>query len=438
MKIRFIAPSWADHEGRKRVPKSLFPPLNLAVLAALTPDSWEVDIVDESIEPLHFDDPVDVAAITALTAVAPRAYQIADEYRRRGVKVVLGGMHASALPDEAGQHADAVVVGEAEPAWRDVLADARRGRLKPRYHGRPGPLDGLPVPRRDLFRRDRYLFANTMQSSRGCPHNCSFCTVTRFFGRTYRTRPIPDVLREIESMPGKNLLIVDDNIIGDVARAKQLFAALAGHRLRWVGQSSLDIARDPTLLRLAARSGCAALFIGFESLIAENLRRIGKSVVNRVEGFLDAVRRIQAHGIDIQGAFIFGLDGDDPGIFKRTVDFARRAHLAAVQFGILTPFPGTRLRRQLEAAGRIITSDWSQYTISNAVFQPLHMTRERLRQGYTWAYREFYSYRSMLHRLLPRAGRNLPLLLYVNLSFRRGIGRRLAHCGADPLPSPFI
>lgn len=416
--------------------RTLFPPLNLALLAGLTPDAWEVDVVDESVQPLNFDDPVDVAAITALTAVAPRAYRIADEYRRRGVKVVMGGIHPSALPDEAGLHADAVVVGEAEPVWREVLADARRGALKPRYFGPPAPLDGLPLPRRDLFRRHRYLLTSTLQSSRGCPHNCSFCSVTRFFGRTFRNRPLPDVMREIESMNSRTVVFVDDNMVGDKARARRLFEALAGYRLRWMGQSSLDIARHPDLLRLAAKSGCMALFIGFESLVAENLARVGKSLVNRVETFLDSVQRIQSHGIGIEGAFIFGLDGDDPGIFKRTVDFARRARLAAAQFGLLTPFPGTALRQQLEDAGRITSADWTQYTISNVVFQPLQMTRERLAEGFAWAYREFYSYRSILARLLPRAGRNLPLFLYVNHCFRRIAERGAAGRAVVPLPSP--
>ncbi|MCL6450750.1 MAG: B12-binding domain-containing radical SAM protein [Acetobacteraceae bacterium] len=421
LRIKLIAPaSNLVAPGPRTV--GLFPPLALQAVAALVPPEHEVVIADESIEPLDLSDEPDLVGITALTAAAPRAYAIADAYRRRGIRVVLGGMHPSALPEEALAHADAVVVGEAEGSWPQLLSDLSQGRLQRIYRrDRFAPLQGLPLPRRDLVQGRRYLVPATVQTSRGCPHHCAFCSVSRFFGRTYRTRPIPEVLKEIESLGTRTLVFVDDNLVGDPARARRLFEALVPYRLRWLGQSSLDISRDPGLLRLAAKSGCVGLFIGFESLSRASLAQAGKAGLNRPAEFAEAIRRIHDQGIGIEGAFVFGFDHDGPDVFERTVSFAQRLRLAAAQFGILTPFPGTALRRQLEKAGRIVVRDWARYTISHAVFEPLNMTRERLEEGFRWAYREFYSYRSILGRLLPRLFNNFGVFLTLNLGFRRAL-----------------
>ncbi|MGE5578024.1 MAG: B12-binding domain-containing radical SAM protein [Syntrophothermus sp.] len=424
MKVRFIAPADVVHEPGGKRRRSLFPPLNLGMLAALTPPDWEVEVVDESVQPVDLDAPVDLVAITAITSVAPKAYQLADAFRARGARVVLGGIHASALPWEAAKHADAVVVGEAELSWPKVLADFKEGRLAKLYEcpDRP-PLEGLPVPRRDLFDRRSYLTVNLIQTTRGCPHSCSFCSVTRFFGRSYRTRPIPEILKEVESLEGETVLFVDDNIVGKPAYAKELFRALTPYRLKWIGQSSLTIARDEELLRLAARSGCIGLFIGFESLAPHNLQEIGKNHVNNAERFKEFIEKIHSYGIGIEGAFIFGFDQDDRSVFERTVEFARKVKLAAAQFGILTPFPGTPLYEKLERAGRIIERDWSKYTISHVVFEPLQMTREALQNGFNWAYHEFYSYRSILERLFLGFKKNLGFFFPLNMSFRQIVAR---------------
>jgi len=415
--IVLIAPSWRSVSGPTT--KSLFPPLSLAVVAALTPSEHTVRIIDESVEDIDPDLEADLVGITCLTAVAPRAYEIADSFRSRGVPVVLGGMHPSALPEEAAKHADCVVVGEAEGVWEQVLEDIQAGRARKIYRSKERPsLAGLPIPRRDLFDPRKYYTTSTIQTSRGCPYSCSFCSVTRFFGRTYRTRPIADILREIETLKDRIVLFVDDNIVGNPAHARELFRALIPYRLRWIGQSSINIAWDQELLALAAKSGCMGLFIGFESLAAENLKKVGKGLLNRVDSFLKAIKRIHSHGIGIEGAFIFGFDQDDEGVFARTVEFAKKARLAAAQFGILTPFPGTPLFADLESQGRIVDRSWSRYTISNAVFEPLKMSREKLEQGFRWAYREFYSYRSIVRRLIPFK-RHLPFFLTLNISFRR-------------------
>lgn len=427
--LRLIAPSWAHALGHN-IGRSLFPPLSLAVLAGLTPPDWDVSIVDESVERINFDQPADLVGVTAMTAVAPRAYQIAAEYRKRGVPVVLGGIHPTALPAEAAANADSVVIGEAEPVWGQVLADALKGKLQRFYTAAQRPLlDGLPLPRRELFRPDRYLTMNTVQTSRGCPFSCSFCSVTRFFGCTYRMRPIADVCREIETLKDRVVLFVDDNIVGNVRRAKDLFRALIPYGLKWMGQSSINIASDLELLGLAAKSGCIGLFIGFESLVADNLASIGKRI-NRVEQYREAIARIHAHGIGIEGAFIFGFDEDRPSVFQRTVEFAQRARLAAAQFGILTPFPGTPLREQLEGERRITDRNWAKYTISHVVFRPAAMSAEALQSGFNWAYREFYSYSSIISRLVLGLKRNLRLFLPINISFRR-IGYSLSHRPAE-------
>jgi radical SAM superfamily enzyme YgiQ (UPF0313 family) len=404
------------------------------VVAGLTPETWDVRIIDEAVEPVDLDLEADLVGLTAMTPLAPRAYLLADHFRRRGLPVVLGGMHPTVLPEEAGHHADAVVVGEAEGVWSDVLKDAVRRRFRPIYRsvGRPS-LVGLPQPRRDLFRPEAYLATAMVQTSRGCPFSCDFCSVSRFFGRTYRWRPVEDVIREVAGLGQRVALFVDDNILGAPARAKELFQRLIPLKINWIGQSSVNIARNAELLRLAAKSGCKGLFIGLESLTAGNLRQMGKNLVNRVGDYREAIARIQGHGIGVEGAFIFGLDQDDPDVFRRTVDFARRTRLAAAQFGILTPFPGTALRERLERERRITDRDWGRYTISQVTYQPARMSATALKHGCDWAYRAFYSYPSILGRLVPQVSRfrsAWPLFMNLNLHFREIAVRRRGEEGA--------
>lgn len=432
-KLLLVAPAWPDRLRKRRRRKSLFPPLNLGLVAALTPPAWDVRIVDESVENLDFELEVDLVGLTAMTAMAPRAYEIAARFRQRGIPVVMGGIHASTLPGEAVQHVDAVVAGEAELTWPLLLDDFEHGRLKQLYRS-PGLLPDLsriPIPRRSLFKQGAYLLTNTIQTTRGCPFDCDFCTVTKFYGQTYRTRPLESVLREIDALKGKTVLFVDDNIVGNPGYAQRLFKALIPYKLRWIGQSSLTIARNDELLDLAAASGCQGLFIGFESLSPENLASVKKGKVNRVGEYEQAIKRIHSRGIGIEGAFIFGFDYDDQGVFQRTVAFAQRMRLEAAQFGILTPFPGTPLRSVMEKAGRICDHDWSKYTISHVVHWPQKMSRATLLKGFVRAYRDFYSVRSILRRLLGRLkpSRGFLFFLPLNMVFRQisaQLGRRKA------------
>jgi len=401
----------------------LAPPLSLPLLAGLTPPDVDVRLIDENVEPVNLDTPADWVAITCMTASAPRAYKLGDAFRNRGIPVIMGGIHPSVMPDEASGHADAVVVGEAEPIWRTVIQDLAADRLKTRYAGFGwADMKGMPSPRWDLLRAERYITVNVVQTARGCPHSCSFCSVTPVFGRRYRFRPIPEVVEEIRS-PNRWVGFVDDNIVGHPRRAKEMFEALIPLKIKWVGQADLSLAWDAEMLGLAARSGCRAMFIGLESLSPENLRATHKSPNLRGD-MGEAIARIHRAGIEIIGSFVLGLDGDDLGVFKRTVDFAEKHKLMAAQFAALTPFPGTAIREQLEREGRIEDHDWGHYTMSSVVFRPKHMTAAQLAEGQASTHRRFHSLPSILKRSFTLRRGLIPRLL-VNLSYRgvvRGTG----------------
>jgi radical SAM superfamily enzyme YgiQ (UPF0313 family) len=371
----------------------------MAVIAALTPPDVEVSLTDENVAPINFQKKVDLVGITSLTSTSQRAYQIADTFRAMGKKVVLGGIHPSILPEEASQHADAIVIGEAEGIWPGVIADFKANKLQKIYRQNVRPsLVGLPIPRRDLFAKKSYYFTNTVFTTRGCPYSCSFCTVTSFFGHTYRCRPVPEVINEIKTLNRKKLFIfLDDNIVGSPPYAKELFRALIPLKIKWVGQCSVTIAKDDELLKLAAASGCIDLFIGFESLSPSNLAAVGKKI-NSVDEYEAIIKKLHNAGIGVHGFFIFGLDEDDAGSFKRTVRFAQKARLESAQFDILTPYPGTAIFESLNKEGRILNKDWSQYG-HDLMFEPKSLSREILQQGRTWAWREFYSLPSIWKRI---------------------------------------
>lgn len=437
MKIALIAPAWHDPLWESEKEKSIFPPLNLITLAAMTPPQHEVTILDESLTDLDFNEKYDLVGISAMTALAPRAYEIADAFRERGAAVVLGGMHPSALPEEAIAHADAVVVGEAEGSWQRLLADLENGRLQSLYRQEERPsLEHMVIPRRDLLPRKRYLVPDTVQTTRGCPFACSFCTVSQFFGRSYRFRPVEEVILEVSDLEGEVIAFIDDNIVGNPGYARRLFTELARlpRKIKWFSQGSLNIARDEELLRLAAASGCIGLFIGFESLSPANLQAVGKKV-NLVEDYQQAIKKLHDHGIAIEGAFVFGLDGDDEDVFERTVRFAQENRLEAAQFGILTPFPGTPLREALEREGRITNNDWSEYTISKVVFEPKNMSARTLQEGFNWAWQEFYSLGSISRRL-GLAKKHAAILWALNLNIRKRFNHFMERLQAGNLILP--
>ena len=415
MKIELIQPARVRNIGTSK--KALSPPLNLAVIAALTPPDVEVTITDENITTIDIEKKVDLVGITVLTVTAKRAYEIADRYRAQGVKVIMGGIHVSLLPEEAAEHADSLVIGEAEDIWNTVIADFKANTLKNTYKAEKRPnLVNLPIPRRDLFDRSKYLAKNTIFTTRGCPFDCSFCSVTTFFGRSYRCRPVEEIIAELKTLPQNEIIVfMDDNIAGNVKFAKELFRALIPHKIRWISQCSITIAKDDELLKLAAESGCIDLFLGIESISPESLNAVGKKI-NKVEEYEESFRKIHSHGIAIHGFFIFGFDTDDEDIFKRTVDFARKNRLESAQFDILTPYPGTRFYDDIEEAGRLRHKEWDKYGYE-LVFEPREMPEETLKKWHTWSWRKFYSLPSIFQRIgLMR--KHLVKLWILNLYYR--------------------
>ncbi len=379
--------------------KAYSPPLNLCMIAAYTPSDIEVSITDECVKPIDLDKDVDLVGLTAYTNSAPRAYEIADSFRKRGVPVVMGGVHASTLPDEALEHCDAVVVGEAEGAWQRLIGDFRHGQMQRIYRNdQLASLEGLPVPRRDLLLPDDYVTINTVQTTRGCPHNCSFCSVRQFNGRTYRFRPIHEVIREIQSLPSRNVFIIDDNIFSHRGRTRGLFEALIPLGIRWGSQCVVSIAHDPEMLELAATSGCIGLAIGFESFCRESLEGARKRF-NDPEQFYRAIEAIKSYGILIWGSFVLGFDEDDEESLETTVQMAKAARLDFACFNFLTPLPGTKVYARLEKEDRLTTKDWTDYNMANLVFRPARVDRETLEKKVRKAWLAFYAPRAIVKRL---------------------------------------
>jgi radical SAM superfamily enzyme YgiQ (UPF0313 family) len=406
-------------------------PLSLMVLAGLTPPEWEISIVDENLgSPDYQAMPrPDLVGITAFTSQANRAYEVATHFRNMGVPVVMGGIHATMCQDEVTEHVDSVITGEAESIWPQVLEDARRGNLKPRYDGGLAEIKNVPLARHDLLSTGYALGA--IQTTRGCPLNCSFCSVTAFNGAKYRQRSISDVIREFQSIREKRVLVVDDNLIGTrpehIARAKDMFRAMAQANLRkeWIAQATINFADDEELLTLAAKAGCRGVFIGFESPAPEGLREIGKKFnLLKSRDFRASVRRIQRHSILVMGSFIIGLDIDERGVGKRIAEVAGQYGLDNLNVLFLTPLPGTRLWDQMTSQDRIaldtFPQDWKYYTLTFPVARYKHLSLDGIIQEMISCNRDFYSMPRILRRLCNSLWQRRRLLfsLVGNLSHR--------------------
>lgn len=395
------------------------PKLNLSLLAAYADDLFDVRIIDETVEDIDFDVKADLVAITVLTLVANRAYEIAAEFSQRGAKIVMGGFHISFFPEEAAAHADALVMGEAEGVWEQLLKDFLAGRIKNRYQREtPHSLVGLRKPRLDLVKKENYSAPNVMETARGCPNRCAYCSVARFWGYRYRFRPVHEVIDEIRSMPPGDIVFVDDNIIGSPVRARELFKAMIPLKRKWSSQADLKLAKDPELLELCAKSGCQWLFMGIESINSQNLKEMGKSRINKVKEYKESIRTIQNAGINVFGSFIFGFDHDDQTVFDHTVQFCEDNRLQAANFYIFVPLPSTSLFDTMEKEGRILDRDWSHYDGNHVVFQPLLMTPKDLLEGYLHAYRSFYSISSIIKRTF-KLRRDICRVMALNLGRRR-------------------
>jgi len=398
MFVKLILPALAEAKtiSKRSIKYSLFPPLGLATLAGYLSGDDEIVLEDEHVERLILDDEPDLVGIETYITSANRAYEIADQYRARGVKVVLGGLHPTSLPDEALQHADAIVTGPAEEAWPRLLDDFRKGELKRTYRSTARTLEGLPAIRRDLIRRKNYLVPNSIVVSRGCPHSCDFCYKTSFYegGRSFYTYRVDQALAEIDSLPGRHLYFLDDNLFASPRFARELFEGMRGMRRVWQGAATLAALRDESLLDAAVDSGLRSLFIGFESLNQDAMQG-GNKTHNHVEEYAGVARRLHERGVMINASFVFGFDQDDESTFDATVDWAVAQGLETATFHILTPYPGTPLFQRYQAEGRLLHEDWDQYDTRHAVFRHPTMSAETIEAGYRRAYRRFYQWRNI-------------------------------------------
>jgi len=400
----------AIYKSKKRLfSYFIFKPLSLLVLAGLTPSEWDIVVIDENLKLVDYTSMPrpDLVGITAFTSQAPRAYEIAAAFKSRGIPVVMGGIHTSMCIEEAMEHADSVVTGEAETVWADVLTDAKRGTLKRIYKGTPAEMDKSPLARHDLLPNGYRM--GSIQTTRGCPLDCSYCSVTAFNGRRYRKRPIEDVIEELKLIREKFVIIVDDNLIGTrkehLARAKDLFRAIikADLNKKWMTQVTINIADDEELLRLAAESGCFGVFIGVESISEDGLVEIKKKFnINKTDGMKESIKRLHRHRILVAGSFIMGLDVDTKGIGQRIAETGRLWGLDVIALQFLTPLPGTRLWETMKSEGRIITNhfpeDWKYYNLTYPVAHYKNFSWPEIRQEMNTCYKDFYSSMRILRR----------------------------------------
>ena len=399
------------HRGLGNLRSTAWPPLNLPYLAAETPSKYDIRVIDENIEPFTFME-ADIVGITAYTSSVTRGYEIARLYRDRGIPTVMGGIHVSMLPDEALQYCDTVVIGEAEGIWPQVLEDFEAGRMKDRYYGTWTDLDNLPTPRRDVLQTDYYKWGS-IQTSRGCPMNCSFCSVTAFNGRRFRRRPMEKVLDELAKIPQKNVLLTDDNIIGhsdeDKQWAKTFFQKISERRIKkyFFAQASIQFGEDQELIRLASRAGLRVLFIGIESVNPASLKSYRKSLnLKRLlnDRYGDNFLNIRKGGIAVLGAFLLGSDDDSLSSFDATLQFIQKSHIDIVQITKPTPLPGTQFWDQLSSEGRIMKQDfpgdWNDYRLTKMVYEPKKMTIEDVYEGFTYVKNTYFSPKETLKRTL--------------------------------------
>jgi radical SAM superfamily enzyme YgiQ (UPF0313 family) len=376
-------------------------PLAPATLAGLTPRDVEIKFCDDRMERIPFDEPTDLVAMSVETYTAKRAYQIASEYRRRGVPVVMGGFHPTLVPDEASDYAEAIVIGEAEGLWPQVLEDFQAGRLQRAYKQAQRPsLCGLR-PDRSLFAGKRYLPVGLIEAGRGCHFRCEFCAIQSYFNSTQTRRPVAEIIEEIKRINKPLIFFVDDNITSNMEQAKDFFRALIPLKIRWVSQASINAAHDEEFLRLIKASGCQGLLIGFESLNAENLRKMHKSFNTMKGGYEQALANLRRHGIRLYVTFILGYDDDDGDTLRETLDFAMRHKFYIVAFNHLTPFPGTPLYERLQSEGRLLYDKWwlhPDYRYGMVPFAPRGMTADEVKQRCLEGRQSFYSFRSMLKR----------------------------------------
>jgi radical SAM superfamily enzyme YgiQ (UPF0313 family) len=434
MRVLLVSPTALDSQGRPIKQRRVhLPGLTLAMLAAVTPPEIELRLVNETADDIPFDEHWDLVGLTGMGSGLVRAWQLGDEFQRRGATVVVGGIAASlARPEWSLQHADALVVGEAEELWPRVLDDFGAGRLQPVYRMERAPaIDTLPEPRYDLLNASRIGRWRPVQATRGCPFTCSFCSITTFFHQHYRKRPVDQVLRDVRAAKQhgtRYIAFVDDNIGVDWDYCGELWEALVPERIIWMSQCSLHIAERPAMLRLAYRSGCRLLSFGIESTNAASLDTVDKAW-NRPERYREAVGAIRRHGIDVSTEMMIGLDADDDTVFERTFSFIMDNAISVPRVHILTPIPGTPLFDELRQAGRIVSQEFDRFTGGQVVYRPRHLTPAALEAGYWQLYERLFSWSSIWRRIARNRASLAPymraLVLAVNLHYRRHIRHRI-------------
>jgi radical SAM superfamily enzyme YgiQ (UPF0313 family) len=398
-RVKLILPALTEATGPywRPIKYSLFPPLGLATLAAYLDPDLEIALQDEHVEPLDLDDSPDLVVIQVYITNAYRAYEIADRYRARGAFVALGGLHVTALPDEAAAHADSIFLGPGEHTFPQFLRDLAAGTPRRRYASAERTLEHIPPIRRDLIARHRYLVPNSIVVSRGCPHHCTFCYKDGFFagGRSFYVQRVDAALAEIARLPGRHLYFLDDHLLGNPRFATELFGGMRGMNRVFQGAATVDSILRGNVIEAAARAGLRSLFVGFETLSDRGLAGTGKRQ-NLGRDYREVVGRLDSLGIMINGSFVFGLDDDGPDVFARTVDWAVESGITTATFHILTPYPGTALFTDMEAQRRIVTRDWNAYDTRHVVYKPVQLTPEMLKRGYDWAYDSFYTWGSIV------------------------------------------
>jgi radical SAM superfamily enzyme YgiQ (UPF0313 family) len=399
MRVKFILPALAEAGSPlfRPIKYSLFPPLGLATLAAYHDEGDELDLQDEHVERLRLDDDPELVVIQVYITNAARAYRYADHYRAKGAHVCLGGLHVTALPDEAAAHADTIFLGPGDDTWPRFLADFRAGRPQARYAA-PAVrrLDHVPPPRRELIKRHLYLVPNSLVVTRGCPHHCDFCYKEAFFagGTSFYTRRVDAALAEIAALPGRHLYFLDDHLFGEPRFAAALFDGMRGLGRVWQAAATVASVLKPGLLEKAAAAGLRSLFVGFENLDPANLRGHGK-VHNLDRDYAAAIRRIHQQGVMVNGSFVFGMDADGPDVFARTTGWAIEQGLETATFHVMTPYPGTALFERIAGEGRLLHRDWERYDTRHCVFRPARLTPGQLEEGYQHAYRDFYRWSNL-------------------------------------------
>ncbi len=402
MKVLLLVPSLS--QGRSRFLR--MPQLTLGVISALTPPEIEVDTA-EDIEEVDFDKHYDLVGISCMTGTAPWAYQLSSVFQKKGAKVILGGIHPTVMPQEAIDHCDCVVMGEAEGCWSELIHDFRQNRLKKFYQSFDFDLAKFPIPKLSHSRTPFHVVP--IFCTRGCPYNCDFCSVTDLYGKKLRHRRVKDIVTEIATRGSKKFFFLDDNIVGDVKFAKELFTALSDLRIRWVGQACVSLAKNKSLLNLAKKSGCAGLFIGLESVSSENLKNLAKTPGN-AEDYVQAINVVRDAGILFHASLVFGFDGDDKTIFEKTLEFLEKTKIPSATFSVLTPYPGTAIFERFKKEGRLLSQNWWDYNHRTVVFRPKNMTPEELAEGFVGLRKNFYSKASIFTRFFHNLGH--PLLYF--------------------------